>query len=69
MLEGGDHAAHRLAEQHLDDALQHPRLELEIDKEIDAAAARRRLEHPVVVEVAERPFGIGDVDAARRIER
>ena len=49
--------------------LQHARLELEIDKEIDAAAARHRLEHPVIVEVAERPLGIGHVDAARRVER
>ena len=39
VLEGGDHATHRLVEQHLDHALQYPRLEFEIDKKIDAAAA------------------------------
>ncbi len=55
-------------EQQLDDALQDPRLELEIDKEIEAAAARHLLEHPMVVEVAERPLGVGDVNAARRVE-
>ena len=27
-----------------------------------------RLEHPVIVEISERPLGIGDVDAVRRVE-
>src|ERR1700686_751006 len=54
--------------QHLDDPLQNPRLELEIDKEIEAATARHLLEDPIVVQIAERPFGIGHIDAARRIE-
>src|SRR6266851_10189220 len=54
MLEGGHHAAYRLVEQQLDDALQDPRLEIEIDKEIDPATARHRVEDPMVVEVAER---------------
>ena len=69
MLEGGDHAAYRLVKQHLDDALQEARLELEIDKEVDAAAARRLFENPVIVEIAERPLGVFDIDAARRVER
>ena len=69
MLEGGDHAAHRLMKQHLDDPLQEARLELEIDKEVDAAAARRLFENPVIVEIAERPLGVFDIDAARRVER
>src|SRR5204862_1810844 len=38
-------------------------------KEIEAAAARHPLEHPVVVEVAERPLGIAHIDAPRRVER
>src|SRR5207248_4049566 len=44
-------------------------LEFEIDKEIEPAAARHPLEHPMVVEIAERPLGIGDIDAPRRVER
>src|SRR6266568_458932 len=54
VFEGGDHAAHRLVEQELDDALQDPRLEFEIDKEIEPAAAGHPVEDPVVVEVAKR---------------
>src|SRR5205823_2748670 len=69
VFEGGDHSAHRLMEQQLDDALQDPRLEFEIDKEIEPATACHLLEHPVVVEVAERALGIGHIDAARRVER
>ena len=62
-FEGGDHAVHRLVEQHADQLLQHRRAELEVDIEIDAAAAVRvRLEAPVVGEVLERAVGIGDVD-------
>ena len=32
-------------------------------------APRYPLEHPVIVEAAERSFGVGHVDAPRRIER
>src|SRR5579884_1861143 len=67
-FEGGDHAAHRLAEQDLDDLLQYSRLEFKIDEEVDAAAAGHRRERPVIVEIAERSLGIGHVDAPRRVE-
>src|SRR5260370_34569239 len=45
-FEGADHAAHRLAEEDLDHLLHQPRLEFEIDKEIDPAAARHSFEDP-----------------------
>src|SRR3954447_17089981 len=68
-LEGGNHAAHRLVKQHLDDALQYSRAKFEIDKELDPAAARRPLENPVIVQVFEWPLGIGYVNPVRRAQR
>src|SRR4051794_12753823 len=65
VLEGGDHATHRFMKQHLDYPLQYARAELEIDKEIDPAAARYPLESPMIVQVFERAFGIGDIDPVR----
>src|SRR5262249_52943423 len=63
-LERGDHAAHGFVEQHLDQLLEHAVAELEIDVEVDlAAAVRGRLEDPMVVEMLERTFGVRDVDA------
>src|SRR6185312_6634336 len=57
VLEGLNHAPHGLVEEHADEPLQHRRAELEIDIEVDAAAAvRQRLEDPVVAEIAERPL-------------
>src|SRR5882672_6868944 len=56
LFEGADHAAHRLAEQHLDKLLHQSGFEFEIDIEIDMTAARYRLEDPVVVEAAKRPL-------------
>src|SRR5438132_11457441 len=67
-FEGADHAAYRLAEQHLDKLLHQPGFEFEIDIEIDATAAPHRLEHPVIVEAAEGPLGIGHIDAPRPVE-
>src|SRR5215471_10022051 len=64
-----DHAADRCAEQNLDQPLQQMRLELEIDKEAHPAASRIGCKSPMVVEIAERSLGIGDIDAARRVER
>src|SRR5262249_6072814 len=69
LFKSADHAAHRLAEQHLNQLLHQARLEFEIDIEIDPAAPRRPLEHPVVVEASERSLGVGYVDPPRRIER
>src|SRR3546814_16823046 len=37
---------------------------LEVDVEVDEATLRVVLEDPVVLEVLEGPFGVGDVDAA-----
>ncbi|HMH71365.1 MAG TPA: hypothetical protein VK554_03545, partial [Bradyrhizobium sp.] len=48
LLKGGNHAPNRFAEQHFDQALQDPRLELEIDEKIEATAARHPLEDPMV---------------------
>src|SRR6185312_7036898 len=63
ILEGLNHAPHGLVEEHADEPLQHRRAELEIDIEVDAAAAvRQRLEDPVVAEIAERPLCVGDID-------
>src|SRR6266436_8969307 len=67
-FEGADHAAYRLAEEHLDKLLHQPGFEFEIDIEIDATTTGQRLEHPVVVEAAEGPLGIGHIDASRSIE-
>src|SRR5579864_1757102 len=68
-LEGADHAAHRLVEEHFDEALQQTRAELEVDEEVDdAAAIGLRLEIPVIVEIAKRPLAVGDVDATRAIQ-
>jgi hypothetical protein len=58
-LEGGDHAAHGLGEQRLDQPLQEPGAELEIDVEVDRAALRVVFEDPVVVEILERAFLVG----------
>src|SRR5262249_60840503 len=69
LFKSADHAAHRLAEQHLDQLLHQARLEFEIDIEIDPTAAWRLLEHPVVVEAPEWALGVGYVDPPRRIER
>jgi hypothetical protein len=55
-FEGGDHAAHRFGEQRLDQLLQEPGAELEIDVEVDRAALRVVFEDPVVVEILERAF-------------
>src|SRR3546814_9556817 len=63
-LEGADHAAHRLVEETFDDLLQQLGAELEVDVEVDEATLRVVLEDPVVLEVLEGPFGVGDVDAA-----
>ena len=63
------HAEQRVLAYTPDQLLHQPRLEFEIDIEIDAAAARHLVEHPTVVEAPEWSLGIGDVDAPRRIER
>src|SRR4051794_40102077 len=68
VLEGGDHAAHGFVEQHLDNPLQYARAELEIDKEIDPAAARYPFEDPVIAQIFERALGIGDIDPVRRAQ-
>ena len=68
-FEGADHAAHRFAEQHLDHPLHQPGLEFEIDIKIDAAPPLHPLEHPMVVEPAERSLGVGHVDTPGRVER
>src|SRR6185437_10202334 len=62
-LEGPDHAFHRLVEQHLDDALEEARAELEIDIEVDEAALFLRDEGPVVGQVLERAFAVAHIDA------
>jgi hypothetical protein len=49
-------------EQHLAQLLQDLRTELEIDIEVDLAAVFVRQEHPVVLQVLEGSFGIGDID-------
>src|SRR5438094_6681367 len=67
-FKGTNHAADRLAEQHFDQLLHESGFEFEIDIEIDATAGRHRLEHPVVVEAAAGPLGIGHVDASRPID-
>src|SRR4051812_33305325 len=62
VLESRHHATDGFVKQHLDDALQQARAEFEIDKEIDPTAARHPFEYPVIVQVFERAFGIGDID-------
>src|SRR5258708_39481989 len=66
LFEGADHAADRLAEQHLDQLLEHAGSKFEIDIEIDAAAARHRLEDPAVGQPPKRTLGVSDIDAPRR---
>src|SRR3546814_20591440 len=56
--------SHRLVEETFDDLLQQLGAELEVDVEVDEATLRVVLEDPVVLEVLEGPFGVGDVDAA-----
>ena len=68
-LEGADHAAHRLVEEHAHQLLQHLRAELEIDVEVDdAAAVRLRLEEPMVGEVLERALAVADIDAVGPVQ-
>jgi aminocarboxymuconate-semialdehyde decarboxylase len=67
VFESADHPADGLAEQDLDQALQQAGPEFEIDKKGDPAATRYRGKDPVVVQIAKRPLGIGDVDAPRRV--
>src|SRR5215470_8258653 len=62
-LEGADHAAHSLVEQHADQLLQHGRAELEGDVEVDAApAVFRGLKTPAIGHLLEGAVGIGDLD-------
>src|SRR5260370_37424951 len=44
-------------------------MEFEMDKEVDAAAARHSCEDPMVVEAAERALRIGHIDMPGRVER
>ena len=68
-FEGADHARDRLVEQKTDQLLQNARLELEVNAEVDDAAAVIGLdEAPVVVEVAERPGDVFDVDQMVRMQ-
>src|SRR4051812_6097772 len=62
-LEGGDHAAYGFVEQDLDGGLQQPRLELEVDEELDVAAIGMRVEDPVAFQPLERTVGVDRVDA------
>src|SRR5690242_12383876 len=63
-LESRDHAPHRLVEEHSHDLLQHLRAELEIDIEVDErTAVGLRQKDPMIVEVLERAFTVGDIDA------
>src|SRR5215468_10644759 len=66
VLEGGHHPAYSLAEQRSNNLLQQHRAELEIDVKVDnGAAAWRRFEDPVVVQVPERAVRIDHVDPVR----
>jgi hypothetical protein len=68
-LEGPHHAPHRLIEKRPDQALQEARAELEIDEELDGAAALGLgMEDPVVIEMAKGSGEIFNVDAVRSIE-
>src|SRR5215469_16436523 len=61
-LEGADHTAHGLVEQHADQLLQHGRAELEGDIEVDPATpVFRRLEAPAIGHMLEGTVGIGDL--------
>ena len=65
-LEGADDPQHRLVEDEADQLLQDRRAELEVDEEVDLAGpVAVGDEAPVVLQVAERPLEILDVDGAR----
>ena len=68
-LEGGDHFAHGFVEQGADELVEQARAELEIDVEVDQAAALGPvLEAPVVGHAAERTGGGPDLDARGALE-
>ena len=64
ILEGADDARHGLAEDDADDLAKDGVAELEIDEEIDLAAAMRQVgKAPAAFEIFERPVQIFGVDA------
>ena len=60
--EGVDHAADGFVEDDADGGLEQAGAELEVDEEADTAAGRVGVEHPVVVQVAERTLLVFDLD-------
>src|SRR5690606_41672277 len=59
---------HRFVEERADQTLQNHRLELKVDEEVDDAAAGRLFENPVIVEMAKRTFGIGNINSVWRAQ-
>src|SRR5271168_2531896 len=68
LAEGVHHALGRLVEHHADRGLQDPAAEFEVDEEGNLGAADVRREIPLVVEVAEGPAFVFDVDPPGPVE-
>ena len=62
-LECRHHASRRLVEQPAHKSLHYCRAKLEVDEKIEKTAFFVGFENPVIVEIAERAFLVGNVDA------